>query len=161
MSRGTVFPESPIRFAEDITYAMEDDAEQWGKEDAPLIIAVCRLTRLKFESMRKTLLETVQGGVDVATFVSQGEPALRRIDKLLLAFSRAVGDLVGEPGAAAELRELVAELGTLERSLVDFRDLLRKLLLAMTSPRQPVDWGRVAEVQETYLRGETKPYRKP
>jgi hypothetical protein len=161
MGLDTVFPEIAMGFAETIAHAVEiGEAKQWRDEDIPLIIAVCRYARQKFESRREQLRQVVLNGVDVRGFVAQGEPQLLRLESLLQECVRTRATAGPMEGTSIESPELAAELEALGEAVDRFRDLLQKALAAMQAPRQPLDWERVRQAQAAYREGETKPLER-
>jgi hypothetical protein len=156
MSFGTIVPDMVLGFAEAVTQAIEaGEQSEWSVEDVRQITLASRETREKIVVLDDMVRNQLKNGVDAATFAKQAEGLLVRLDKCLLQHSVVLAGMDRFQTTAPEMVELIAAFEELGKGASRHRDLLKEAVSKIRTPRRPIDWQQVQEVQAAFARGET------
>ncbi len=129
---------------------------EWDPESLQLCLKILRDSSEKTARVRQSLEELLAGGVEARSFARGFGPLLGAVEEHA-ANVRGIGEHLSK--AKGALPEAVAaELAVLARETLAYRDLLSEALARSTEPPRPADPERVRASEETYARGEAKPF---
>lgn len=133
--------------------------EELSAEDVDTTLAVCNFIQTLFQRARASIENALRQGVDAKAFVARYERAVSTLDTVKGAINRVLARLKGSR-LPARGKELISRYEDLDTDLASLRQFLLEALEKAKKPLRPIDWQRVREVEEAYVRGETKPFRK-
>ena len=129
----------------------------WPAEAIQLVIAQCRQAVSAIQIARRSYDALLRQGTDANSFVAQTEPFLRTLRSVPAESSKVLEQFKGQV-LEPPLRELWSAFVAMTLEAADLIGFLETAIATANLPSKPIDWERVRQAEEAYMRGETKPF---
>ena len=108
--------------------------------------------------VRRNVEHLLASGVEARRFVEQFDPLAVKLQTIRSGVERLLKKEWPRP-MPDPFVDFLIDFNALGKELLRIGDALVEPLARAKSPRPSIDWARVATVEETYARGETKPFQ--
>jgi hypothetical protein len=159
MATAMVFPDLVTGIAEKVAITIEaGKVEELSADEVKAAILACDFLRNLFSMARRSIEDGLRGGVDAKAFAIRYERGVADLDRVLAVVARVLTKArTSRLPALAEA--FVSNYQALGDEMADLRQFLAECVAKAKAPVRPVDFKRVQEAEEAYVRGETRPFR--
>jgi hypothetical protein len=155
-----VYPVFASGLIDTIANAMgAEPVEEWPADALEQGAAFCRQARGLVKGIREELEQVLRKGKEAKALVAEIEPAAQALGKALASLSSRLDENGGRP-SNPKAESFLSECEALVREAADFQSTLTEVLARAAAPLPPIDWNRVKEAEEAFVRGETRPFQR-